>query len=97
MSEYTLPDRCDRCPFFIQTFIQELKRKTPEGLRTVPVLTGICGVMRLSEIRATVPAYETTHRRSGDAACYFSDEAHSGLAPKVSWLIEKQKALKAVR
>ncbi|MBX8637789.1 MAG: hypothetical protein KIY11_05455 [Thermoplasmata archaeon] len=97
MPDYQLPERCDTCPFFIQTFTQELKRRTQEGLKAVTVLTGICGVMRLSEIRAVVPAYETTHRRSGDSACYFSEEAHSALRPKVSWLIEKRKSVKSTK
>lgn len=89
LSPAVLPERCGLCPFFIQTFVQDLKRRTQDGLKVVPVLTGLCGAMRLSEIRPHVPRYEVTHRRAGDAACYFS--THTELAAKVSWLIERRK------
>ncbi len=92
MSEQALPESCGVCPFFTQTFTQELKRKTAEGLRSVEVLTGICGVMRLSEIRPRVPQYETTHRRAGDARCYFEGKGGE-LEAKVSWLILRRKGL----
>lgn len=93
MASTTLPASCDSCPFFMQTFVQELKRKTAQGVRAVETLTGICGAMRLSEIRATVPAYETTHRRAGDSSCYFSAPPGDGQSAKVAWLIEKRRAI----
>lgn len=55
-------------------------------------MTGICGAMRLSEIRAHVPAAETTHRRAGDSQCFFATAQGAGLSVKVSWLIEKKRA-----
>lgn len=90
-----LPERCDTCPFFMQTFTQELKRKTEHGLRSVEVLTGICGAMRLSEIRVHVPRHETTHRRAGDSSCYFSIPPGSIVAAKVSWLVERRRTAAA--
>ncbi|MBX8631194.1 MAG: hypothetical protein KIY12_06040 [Thermoplasmata archaeon] len=92
-----MPARCGECPFFIQTFTQELKRRTPEGLKAVPVLTGLCGAMRLSEIRAEVPKYETTHRRAADSACYFSSGDGQKLGKKVAWLIDRQRMTKTQR
>ena len=94
LPEYKLPERCDECPFFIQVFTQELKRRTPDGLKSVPVLTGLCGAMRPSEIRVNVPRYETTHRRAGDSKCYFSSGEGIVLSTKVAWLVEKQRILK---
>lgn len=95
MPELQLPERCEECPFFMQTFIQELKRKTDKGIRQVEVLTGICGAMRLSEVRAKVPKHETTHRRASDSSCYFSSIPDRQLSTKVAWLVDKRRAIAA--
>lgn len=77
----------------MQTFIQELKRKTDKGVRQVEMMTGLCGAMRLSEIRAKIPKHETTHRRAGDSSCYFSSSPDKQLSTKVAWLVDKRRTL----
>jgi|GEM_PF-5002025 hypothetical protein len=90
MTSASLPERCELCPYFTQTFIQELKRRTPSGLQNVPVLTGLCAVMRHPEVKQSVPKYEITHRRAMDSRCYF-ENASPTLRSLVSWLIERHR------
>ncbi|MEM3851701.1 MAG: hypothetical protein QXP70_01735 [Methanomassiliicoccales archaeon] len=85
-----LPERCELCPFFTQKFMQELKRRTPQGLKTVEIVTGLCALMRFSEIRGNVPKYEITHRRAADSHCFF-ETSPEPLKIRVEWLIERKR------
>jgi len=95
MDEIHLPERCGICPFFTQKFTQELRKKGGRGTVREEVMTGLCGAMRLTDIKAKVPRYEITHRRSADSPCYFSIQQDTALAVRVSWLVERQRALLA--